>query len=860
MNITTRQLDPPGSPPRHQTGMSLLQVMLILLLLGAIVATGFQLLQSRAATTQAMQQAQALTWADQAVASFAAANSRLPCPASTPEGKEDCASGSSKGYLPIASLDTFFDHRSTSIIGASGTGKLPSPVMYAVNRASSSGTAAPYAAMAAPRLDLAQAAQRYSPPLYKADKKAYEIRPEFKMDNDTFKYDAVNGFDFCASLSQASANPALTGGLSVPVGSKGNQAIAYGVAIAGATPGNIERFDDDNLDNALSLADPGRADSANYDDRVRIRTFESLSQSVGCNLLATKAPAVGRPASVDNVPIAVMDLVADSASIDDSVKDTQQSTKDSATDAVASGKQAVAFATIAVVMAGVDVASKGIDLGEAIGLLSQNIVRCVASLGVECWRVAPSAIALGLNVASLTLSVASLAQAIASLTINSKALVEASTVLQLAQAAIDASSTNNLSEALKQAHDAAYGIGCVTTFKPEKGIKETVCEREGLKQTSEKAEATAMAQETARDAFKKKYMDSWEGDELNNRIPGWKDLDAKERASRKSSAVNALKSAQNYIDSVTTLESYQADLKTYKDQLASLKSLVGNQSKGNTQTGTDKTRCELKPTEHEKTLCRSALMQCDKEPSSVERLKCEDAALTVAYITTCIRNGVLEVFTPPITTGQSGSDSTSASAPFCIPALIDAVDYASNRVSEQTNVVSQRLVEARKAEATNIAVHLTGNVLMPVGAYVLQIRYPPDWAYCTAEMNESKSCDAIPITKDVIAPPPEQFVGGYLPLLRLGTPSRWLSYGDAYRQYTHLKANAEKARTAANLTLKQFEGAVAAYEELKGISDGGSAANGISLWIGANQTVKAADDRGTVGPDRNADNQSTVSP
>ena len=870
LHANLRALRAPSSA--RQRGMTLLQVALILLLLGALIASGFQVLQSRTASRQSEQQAQALSWADQAITAFAAANSRLPCPASTPEGKEDCASGNSKGYLPVATLDTFFDANSSSIIGASGGGKLPSPVLYAVNRPAAAPAAAPYAASAGTSIDLALASARYSPPAYNGEDNVYEARDDFEVPASTpgapataFEYDAINGLDFCASLGQAAV--AGSSGLSTTVAGS-SRVIAYGVAVAGPDAGSNGRFDDANLSNALTLADPAKENAADYDDRVRVRTFESLAQLVGCSLLTSRLASNGRVAFADNVPVSSLDLLADAAGIDDSVKDTQESTVGNAEDAVAGGQQAVAFGTIGVVMAGVDVAAAGLDLAEAIVLLAQNVVRCAVSLGIECWRVPLSTAALVKQSVALGLNIAALAQNIAALGQNSAALSEADVVLRLANSAVEANATS-LAEAIQRARDSAYGV-CKDHRDPLTGAVSSVCDPKGLKQTSEEAEAEAKAAETKRDAYYNQYMLHWEDRNLQYRIQGWGGMSTTERNRQLNLLRYQLQTARDYMDALIAFDVLKADQKNYAERLKQFQSLIDQYDDSDADRAKALAECNKKGAEADRISCRAALEQiaasksCEKEPSEIERIVCESSASNVAYVKTCVRDGVLEQFVPTV-----NADGTSASTagPYCIPALKDAIVYNNGKMAEHQVIVDRLYDNAASSGATkefsNVWIEpvkdADGNVVT-AGYWVTSApyasRYPPgnQWPFCSAEMIQQKQCNSLtalfPYWKN----------GNYLPLIRRQGSGFWLSYGDAYREHKTRAQVAAKSRANADTTASQFAAAVAGYQQLLKVAFNNSNSAGTELWLGPNQTVKAADDRGAVGPDRNAAVQSAVSP
>jgi len=805
--------------------MGLVQVMLILLLVAALTAAGFQILQSRAAPEASVGQEQALAWADQAVAAFAAANSRLPCPAAEPNGREDCALGLSKGYLPTGTLDTFFDHNSSSIIGASGIGRLPSPVLYAVYRASAASPAV------GDGIDLSLADSRYAPLHYDADKDEFEPRPAF----DKGDYDAVNGLDFCAALGQAGALPYSSGRLNIPAASGASMNVAYGVAIAGPTPGRDGRFDDANSGNDVRLAAPGAAASADYDDRVRVRTFDSLAQAAGCTLLSPMAAAKGRAAFYDTVPVATTDQVASSADISDSIADTQENTRDSAQDAVDGGIQSVVFGSIGVALNGAGVAAAGIDLGEAIGLLTQNVVRCVATLGAECWRVAFStaavvsqAIALASNITALGLSIGALAD-------SGSALAQAKTALALANSAINAD-PNDLASVIEQACRAAYGGSDYGSDCPRSDDTDKNAIK-GLKQVAAELEAKAQDAEKDRDAFYNQYMVHWETENLRYRIAGFDGLSAADKTLQITTLQYQLQMARNLMDARIRRDELQGNDKVYKERQKQLQDMVADGGSFRSETAT---------------LCTSGAYQ--------DQLRCASNNKQIAYAQTCIRDGILETY---------DATQKAADGPYCLPALAAAItanqkaldDYRNNELANAQHAADSAGATREGYSVFHPEVKDDKGNIIQASYYTwfepYRYRYPSgsQWPYCTQQMKDDKKCSDLTV---LFA---HWQYGNYLPLVRDdGQSGAWMSYGDAYREYKTRQDSAQEARSAADEAASQYASAVRSYEDLKHLALGGGGGDAIEFWIGADAILKGVDDRGAVGPDRNGTTQATAKP
>ncbi len=830
MLISRSRRPRPCTSPLSQRGIGLLQVVLILVLVTAITAAGFQVLQSRAAPDARLGEEQALAWADQAVAAFAAANSRLPCPSAEPDGKEDCALGLSKGYLPTTTLDTFFDHNSTSIIGASGLGQLPSPVLYAVYRPPGASPAT-----GGDDVDLSVADTRYTPLRYDPENDKYEPRPEFdKTKSEKANYDAINGLDFCAALGEASVLSYQNGRLNVSPGSGINLNVAYGVAVAGPTPGRNGRFDDANRSNDITLAAPDATASADYDDRVRVRTFDNLAQAVGCSLLNPLAANRDRPAFADTVPVASTDQVASTAEISDSIADTQGNTQQSAQGAVDGGIQSVVFGTIGVALNGASVAASGIDLAEGITLLTANVVRCAASLGVECWRVPFSTAAVVAQAIALGLNITALGTSIAALALSGVSLADAQTALALANAAKEANENpGDLGKAVEQACRTAFGGTDYSNKCPDSSDEDNAIK--GMQQVWEELEAEAVDAEKTRDDFDKQYMEPWKYQHLKDRITGYSGLSETGKSNAIALLQHQLQTAINLMDARMKRDELQGNDKAYKERRSQLQQMV---DPGGDFVAQNNALCAL--------------------PDYLSQQKCKSNKAQIAYANTCIRDGVLETY-----------DATVAAAdgPYCLPALADAITENQKALTSWKNTElasAQAAADASGATREGYSVYhpevkdKDGKVIQ--SAYYswyepYRYRYPSNWTYCTQEMKDDDKCSELTV---LFA---HWQYGNYLPLVRNDSNNgAWLSYGDAYREYKTRVETAQKAREAADDAKEQYDGAVDSYNQLRAVQVGGGGGDDIEFWIGADSILKGVDDRGAVGPDRNDTAQSTVKP
>jgi len=828
---SARQPVPGGN---HQAGLGLLQVMLLLVLLSALVASAFQILQSTRDGDHALGQEETLAWADNAVAAFASAHSRLPCPARTVDGEEDCAIGS-KGYLPMRTLTTASGLES-SIIAASGPGQLSGPILYAVNRGADPGT------------DLAVAEQRYVPVDNDGDPRGTFTR----KDGSEFAYDAVNGLDFCHALVTAAQAPAAATTAHTLDRAGGTLNIAYGVAIAGATAGTSGRFDRDNQNNAVAFDPPGTATASDYDDRVRVRSFQALAEASGCRVLSSTATAPSAPFPVasqpDMVPLAAVDLVGESVNISDTVSDLQESTLGSAEDSVQAGEMAVAFGAIGITMTGVKIGATTIDLVEKIGLLSQNIARCAASLGVECWRVP-------ISIASLATVGAALGQAVAALGLQSGALADTKDALEKARKAKDMAKSEtekdpaDLAAAIRQAYVTAWGDGnCDGNGEPV--APATTCEI-GLQKRSQDLEVEAAAAEAELEAHIAHYIRPWEDANLPDRIIGYSSLTTAAKQSELDKAKNFRRLAQEAVEIQIQIEAEQAKLKEYDERIGQLEMMID-------RSCTDPNTCyRLKVDE----LCAKT--------DAVSLLRCQRAREELIYVETCERNGIYHP--GPI------SPDAGDSVPMCIPELNKGKPAIQARIESLEDLRDTRLAAVHASGMLNFASRTwvsevrdsDGNVVTP-GYYSYsfpsRLSYPSNW-FC-----EGGSCD-IPFTAYWTWWSSD--AGGRLPLLRAGTfldcskndfftkmhcNQEWMSYGDAWREYMQLKDIAGKARDLADDAKGQYDAAVDNYDQLVDLASRLGRGEPVELWLGAHEILKGIDDRGALGSDRNGTAVSTVLP
>lgn len=406
-----------------QSGFGLLYALLIVLAVGTAVTIGILLLKAPVPAQQAWEQEQSLDWADQAVAAFAAAHSRLPCPAATMAGPEDCDNGHAKGWLPLQTL-----------IGASGPDRGIGPLRYMVYRSPDAKT------------DLAQASNQYTPKDSNGDAREFA---------DTH----INGLDMCRVLANAAAaGPAATAAR-VTDASGALVNVAYGIAAAGPTPGSNGRFDGLNQDDAAMLEPPARGASADYDDRVRIRGFASLAQSLDCGFPSswTTASADTVEGGPDSIAIAAMDSLSSAVAIADAAKDAQDDNKEGTKISLGFAISAEVFDGISVALAGVAMASSVTTLATASAALAGAIASCAATLGLSptCALIPVYATAVAVAGTAVALAGTALGLSAAALAGTSAALGLTSTAYDKAHETPSSTTPIDLTSTVQTACDAA---------------------------------------------------------------------------------------------------------------------------------------------------------------------------------------------------------------------------------------------------------------------------------------------------------------------------------------------------------------------------------------------------------------------
>lgn len=440
----------------RQSGIGLIQVMLLLLLVAAMLGAGAILLQAKQAPAQALTQEQELRWADEAIAAFAAAHSRLPCPAATPNDKEDCDDDASKGWLPWRSL-----------VGASGNGPQIGPVAYMVYRGDP-----------ANHLDLAAVGNAYQPAGLDGENRAIVVTKGTEGNPDvTRELEAINGLDLCRTLALATdAVPSTTlanveARTGVPVN------VAYGIAAAGPQAGAGGRLDERNATTGLEA--PWREWDSGYDDRVRIRSFDAVGQMLGCRQLSVATVGTTPTAGYD-ASLAAMDMLAAAVTMHDTLGALQENNVGNTNASVTAAGFAQAVSIAAIVLEAGQVTDAVSTMITTSASLVRAVATCIASLGITCAEVPLKATALGLSIASVATHSVSLAIKAAVLVPTAMALAKTIKARDRAkQAAADKPA--NLQDAIDELACNLYGIDPPNLGRnPCKPRKEQVPKRDAM--------------------------------------------------------------------------------------------------------------------------------------------------------------------------------------------------------------------------------------------------------------------------------------------------------------------------------------------------------------------------------------------
>lgn len=230
---------------RRQRGVAAIAISMLTVAVAGTALGSFLLYRSQQDQSHAQEQRHALFWAHQAVHTFVAIQGRLPCPATSRAGNEDCNSGTGKGWLPVRSL--------LATAGANGS---PAPanmaMRYLVDRGAGDNSG-----------DLATGGALYQPVFSPGE------RPE------VYPTDIAGTMDVCTRLLNAADA----------------EGMAYGIAVA--APGAAGSASGINADFAQpGFESPRRAIDLVYRDRVSLRTRGELVDAARCSDVSASLDAL----------------------------------------------------------------------------------------------------------------------------------------------------------------------------------------------------------------------------------------------------------------------------------------------------------------------------------------------------------------------------------------------------------------------------------------------------------------------------------------------------------------------------------------------------------------------------------------
>ena len=257
---------------RHTSrGYTLIELALAMAVLGLVLVVVWRFGVTANQRMVEIEAPPALAAVDQALVGFAAVHSRLPCPDTTGDGREDCA-GAPVGKLPVVTLGLV---RSDLV-----------NVRYGVFRA----------AQTDPRLDADLAASpakdRFAP-LIATGYPVVVLTPSPLLNN-------INGIDFCTALRSGGALPTNNARLHIEDGTGAMiKNVAYALALPGAMDADNDGsgFDAPNA-SATGFASAARPIGAAYDDSVLAVDFSQLFTRMSCaGVLAAASHAHANAAS-----------------------------------------------------------------------------------------------------------------------------------------------------------------------------------------------------------------------------------------------------------------------------------------------------------------------------------------------------------------------------------------------------------------------------------------------------------------------------------------------------------------------------------------------------------------------------------
>jgi hypothetical protein len=251
-------------------GFTILEMALTLFAVGFLLSAVPQLLSRGNDALTSSPGSQPLEAAEFALKAFVYQNYRLPCPAdSSVSGTENCSN--SKGFVPWKTLG----------MARPATNSRGYPFAYGILKGSN---------------NLGAATAKYTP-TYLDSSDSYWLTP------GTLTSSQVNGLDFCAKLRSQAALPVDAALLRVrDWNARTDLSKATNVAWAMVDPGITDpAFNgDNNPATSVAFESPGRAQAADYDDKVTAGTLTQMFSELHCPALLASVSAAAREADFAN--------------------------------------------------------------------------------------------------------------------------------------------------------------------------------------------------------------------------------------------------------------------------------------------------------------------------------------------------------------------------------------------------------------------------------------------------------------------------------------------------------------------------------------------------------------------------------
>lgn len=328
-----------------QLGFGILELAILLSLLSAL-AFVLMVMPDEYEQLNREQDRKYLRIADEQLINFVGLNGRLPCPASSANGLEDC--NVSKGTLPYITLGLKEPGYSSGDIA----------LRYGVFRNSQSDEATNQATEYSNDADLAVRKNRYEP---------------LDANGDIQAVNNENTLDFCVGLINASSATFSINNTYIQENSSTQYAVAYAIA----SPGANGIFD--GLNGLAGQGFNAASESINpatYDDHVLSRGHMELYSLMQCDI--SKAS---------------LNMMANAVLVQDQVKSQAESLADDVVMGTVLAGVGVALNTASAVIAGVDLANASATLATASGLLSGAIAGCAVAVGCPLVPVYTAAVA-----------------------------------------------------------------------------------------------------------------------------------------------------------------------------------------------------------------------------------------------------------------------------------------------------------------------------------------------------------------------------------------------------------------------------------------------------------------------------------